>query len=157
MNKNLEKPVVNHYLYYIYIYLIFSHTCFFRFWWRFGVAIGYTIVAKTPRLPCPRNTTQWPPGPPQQDDTPVAPAEPPSSGPNKDNSLCCDVLSRRLPAAREVVTSKETYIIYNRRKFRSLTSDNMQSWKSRVEMSSQQKEDQHACRVTRKKYMCEKC
>ena len=38
-----------------------------------------------------------------------------------------------------------------RRKFRSLTSDNMQSWKSRVEMSSQQKEDQHACRVTRKK------
>ena len=40
---------------------------------------------------------------------------------------------------------------YYRRKFRSLTSDNMQSWKSRVEMSSQQKEDQHACRVTRKK------
>ena len=27
----------------------------------------------------------------------------------------------------------------------------MHSWKSRVEMSSQQKEDQHACRVTRKK------
>ena len=27
----------------------------------------------------------------------------------------------------------------------------MQSWKSRVEMPSQQKEDQHACRVTRKK------
>ena len=42
-------------------------------------------------------------------------------------------------------------IWYDRRKFRSLTSDNMQSWKSRVEMSSQQKEDQHACRVTRKK------
>ena len=40
---------------------------------------------------------------------------------------------------------------YYRRKFRSLTSDNMQSWKSRVEMSSQQKEDQHACRFTRKK------
>ena len=39
----------------------------------------------------------------------------------------------------------------HRRKFRSLTSDNMQGWKSRVEMSSQQKEDQHACRVTRKK------
>ena len=27
----------------------------------------------------------------------------------------------------------------------------MQSWKAEVEMSSQQKEDQHACRVTRKK------
>ena len=114
-------------------------------------------VAKTPRLPCPRNTTQWPPGPPQQDDTPVAPCRAPQQRVPTRITVCAamfyqgDFLQRG-----KLLQAKETYIIYNRRKFRSLTSDNMQSWKSRVEMSSQQKEDQHACRVTRKKYMCER-